>query len=140
MELVVKEYNINHGLNQKLLKKCSYLNDYSKLVGKVKEVLATGLTRRNAISKAVKFCIANGIMEGYLEFHAEEVFNMLVLQWDKDVALQVRFADGYDDGKNNGIETVVLNMLKCGKNFAKIHADTDLPLQRIEELAKTLQN
>ena len=69
---------------------------------------------------------------------------MLNLQWDKDTALQARFDDGFEDGmqigKNSGIEFVALNMLRRGKNFAEIQIDTDLPLKRIEELAKTLQN
>ena len=102
LELIVKSYNINYSFEQKLLQKCDYLNDYSILVFKVKEGLAAGLTRRKAISKAVKDCIANGIMKGYLEFHAEEVFNMLELQWDRTAALQARFDDGYDNGFAEG--------------------------------------
>ena len=82
-----------------MLQKCDYLNDYSILVFKVKEGLAAGLTRRKAISKAVKDCIANGIMKGYLEFHAEEVFNMLELQWDRTAALQARYEEGVGIGR-----------------------------------------
>lgn len=37
LELVVTAYNINYGVRQPLLTKCHYLNDYSILVGKVKE-------------------------------------------------------------------------------------------------------
>ena len=71
LELIVTAYNINFGLEQELLKKCGYLGDYSTLVGKVKEGIKAGPTRRDAISKAVKFCIDNGIMKGFLEFHSE---------------------------------------------------------------------
>ena len=102
LELIVKSYNINYNFEQKLLQKCDYLNDYSILVFKVKEGLAAGLTRRKAISKAVKDCIAKGIMKGYLEFHSEEVFNMLELQWDRTAALQARYEDGFDEGRNEG--------------------------------------
>ena len=100
MELIVTAYNINYGLKQDLLKKCDYLNDYSTLVGKVKEGIAAGLTRREAISNAVKYCLENGIMKGYLEFHSEEVFNMLALQWDKDTALQASYEDGLENGED----------------------------------------
>ena len=72
-------YNINYGLNQPLLEKCSYLSDYSTLVGKVKEGIQFGLARRDAISRAVKFCLDNGFMKGYLEYKSQEVFNMLAL-------------------------------------------------------------
>ena len=140
LELVVTAYNINHGLSQPLLKKCSYLNDYSVLVGKVKEGILSGLSRRIAISNAVKFCIANGIMKGYLEEHSEEVFNMLALEWDKDLALQARFDDGFDSGREKGIESVALNMLNDGESFEKICKFTKLSLERIEELAKNLKS
>ena len=143
LELVVTAYNINHGLNQPLLKRCPYLNEYSLLVGKVKEGLRNGLIRRDAISNAVKFCIANEIMKDYLENHAEEVFNMLALEWKLDDALKARFDDGYEDGleeglqlgQNKGIELVAINMIRRGKSFEEIQADTDLPMKRIEELA-----
>ena len=139
LELIVIAYNINYGLNQSLLAKCNYLNDYSILVGKVKEGIRAGLARRDAIGTAVKFCIANGIMKGYLEELSEEVFNMLALQWDKDSAIKASFDDGFEDGlqvgRNNGIESVALNMLRRGKSFEDIQADTQLSLKRIEELA-----
>ena len=136
LELNVVAYNINHGQEQPLLKKCVYLNDYSILVGKVKEGIAKGLVQREAISQAVKFCLANGIMKGYLENHSEEVFNMLELQWDKDVALQARFQDGF----NNGIENVAVNMIRRGKTFEDIREDTQLSLERIKELANSLKD
>ena len=102
LELVVTAYNINHGLNHTLLKKCNYLNDYCILVSKVKEGIATGLTRRDSISDAVKFCLHNGIMKNYLEFHSEEVFNMLALEWNLNDALQARFNDGLEQGEKQG--------------------------------------
>ena len=144
LELAVTVYNINHSLEQPLLKKCDYLNDYSILVGKVKEGMSQGLTRREAISQAVKYCLANEIMKGYLEKHSEEVFNMLALQWDKDVALQARYDDGFDNGmqagRNDGIESVAVNMIRRGKTFEDIREDTQLSLERIKELANSLKD
>ena len=119
LEFIVKSYNINHCFNHKLLQKCSYLNDYSILVGKFKEGLAAGLTRRKAIGEAVKDCIAKGIMKGYLEFHSEEVFNMLELQWDRNAALQARYEDGRDEGIGIGVNLLaklIDTLIKNGKS------------------------
>ena len=91
LELVVTVFNINYGLSQPLLKNCHYLSDYSTLVSKVKEGIRLGLSRRDAISRAVKFCIEHGIMGNYLIEHSEEVFNMLALEWNMDDTLQARF-------------------------------------------------
>ena len=114
LELIVTAYNINHGLNQPLLQNCLYLENYSILVGKVKEGIKTGLTRRVAIANAVKFCLDNEIMKGYLENHSEEVFNMLELQWDKDSALQASFDDGVESGENR-LAKLIDTLMKNGK-------------------------
>ena len=115
LELVVTAYNINSGLNQSLLKKCSYLDNYSILVGKVKEGIKAGLTRRDAIANAVKFCLSNNIMKGYLEFHSEEVFNMLALQWDKDSAIKASFDDGVETGENRLAKLIDI-LIKNGRS------------------------
>jgi hypothetical protein len=135
LELVVTAFNINYGLSQPLLQKCQYLFDYSTLIGKVKEGIELGLSLRDAISSAVKFCRDNGIMGNYLVEHSEEVFNMLALEWKMDDALQARFEEGRDEG----IESVALNMLRRGKSLDDIHADTNLSLERINELAKNVE-
>ena len=144
LELIVTAFNINFGLPQPLLENCRYLFDYSTLVGKVKEGIRLGLSHRDAISRAVKFCLDNGIMGNYLVEHSEEVFNMLALEWNMDDALAARFEEGRNEGRdegiNVGIESVAINMLRRGKSLDDIHADTNLSLERIKELAKNAQS
>lgn len=130
LELIVSIYNINYGLPQPLLRKCSYLNDYSTLVGKVKEGIILGLPQRDAIRRAVKFCLDHGIMGNYLVEHSEEVFNMLALEWNMNDALQARF----EDGRNEEREAVAIKMLRKGKSFDEVQEFTDLPIQRLEQL------
>ena len=132
LELIVTAYNINRGVGAPLLCKCPYLRDYSTLVGEVKAGLAEGLPLRNAIIRAVKFCLDNGIMGDYLVEHSEEVFNMLALEWNLDDAKQAWF----EDGMEQGIESVAIKMLRRGRPFDEIHEDTGLSLQRIQELAQ----
>ena len=136
LELVVTAFNINYGLPQPLLQHCRYLFDYSTLVGKVKEGIRLGLSRRDAIRRAVKFCLDNGIMGNYLVEHSEEVFNMLALEWNMDDALQARF----DEGRDEGIEEVAVNMIRDGEPLDKILKFTKLSLDRIKELAKNVEN
>ena len=136
LELVVTAFNINCGLPQPLLQKCRYLSDYSTLIGKVKEGIGFGLSLRDAISSAVKFCLDNGIMGNYLVEHSEEVFNMLALEWNMDDALQARF----DEGRDEGIEEVAVNMIRDGEPLDKILKFTKLSLDRIKELAKNVEN
>ena len=131
LELVVSAFNINYGLPQPLLNKCRYLSDYSTLVGKVKEGIRLGLSRRDAIRRAVKFCLDHGIMGNYLIEHSEEVSNMLALEWNMNDALQARF----EDGRNEEREAVAIKLIHMGLNFTDIQKATDLPIQRLEQLA-----
>lgn len=135
LELVVVALNINFGLPQPLLSKCRYLREYSTLVGKVKEGIRAGLTRKEAISRAVKYCLDNGLMKGYLEEKSQEVFNMLALQWEQDKAIRA----SYEDGRDDGIELVALNMLKDGESLDKILRFTKLSMERIKELDDKLK-
>ena len=132
LELVVVAYNINFGLPQTLLAKCQYLRDYSTLVGTVKEGIRLGLTRKDAISRAVKFCLDNGLMKGYMEEKSQEVFNMLALQWEQDKAIRA----SYEDGRDDGIESVALKMIQLGKPLEDILQITDLPIEKIKKLAE----
>lgn len=136
LELVVTAFNINYGLAQPLLKNCHYLSDYSTLVGKVKEGIKLGLSRRDAISRAVKFCLDNAIMGDYLVENSKEVFNMLALEWNMDDALSARFEEGYEDGREEEREAIAINMIRSGMLAEKIHEFTKLSLERIRELEK----
>ena len=140
LELVVTAFNINYGLPQPLLKNCRYLFDYSTLVGKVKEGIRLGFSRRDAISRAVKFCLDNGIMGNYLVEHSEEVFNMLALEWNMDDALQARFDEGRNEGRDEERESIALDMLSEGEPLDKILKFTKLSLERIKELEKSARS
>ncbi|MBQ7456199.1 MAG: Rpn family recombination-promoting nuclease/putative transposase [Desulfovibrio sp.] len=138
LELVVNAFNINYGLPQPLLQKCPYLFDYATLVGRVKEGIRAGLSRREAITRTVTFCIEHGIMGNYLVEHSEEVFNMLTLEWNMDDALQARFDEGFDEGHNLAMDSVARNMLRSGMTFDKIQELTQLSFERIQDLKNTL--
>lgn len=134
LELVVTALNINFGLEQPLLGKCQYLREYSTLIGKVKEGIRAGLTRKEAISRAVKYCLEKGLMKGYLEEKSKEVFNMLALQWEQDKAIRA----SYEDGRDDGIESIALKMIRLGKPLEDILQITDLPLEKIKKLTDKL--
>ena len=134
LELVVTAFNINYGLPQPLFKNCPYLSDYSTLVGKVKEGIRLGLSRRDAIRRAVNFCLDNNIMRDYLLKHSEEVFDMLALEWNLDDAKQAWFEDDLEQGEIFRAEKIAVKMLRKGKPIMEIQELTELPLQRIREL------
>ena len=134
LELVVTSFNINAGLNQPLLQKCRELDDYSTLIGKVKQGLAAGLARRAAIINAVNWCISNGVMSDYLSAKRNEVFTMLDWQWNLDDAKAAWKEEGIEQGKNQRSEEIAVKMLRRGRSIEEIQDITELPLQYIQQL------
>lgn len=113
-------------------------------LAKLMEGIRLGLSRSDAIRRAVKFCLDNGLNERLLEYNSQEVFNMLALEWNMDDALQACFDDGYENGRNEGIsvgiESVVLNFISMGMTVEKVQEATKLPRERIELLAQRFKN
>ena len=137
LELVVHSFNINLNMKADILNKCSYLHEYSTLISYVKFGISQNLSRRDAILCAIQRCIDENVMKNYLLQKREEVFSMLDLQWNFDDAKQAWFEEGHD----NAMISVAINMLREGISFEQIQKFTQLPLDKISELAKlNIQN
>ena len=136
LELIVTSFNINFGLEQPLLKKCSYLNDYSTLVGRVKLGIKNKLSRRQAIIQAIDWCIAHNFMKEYLTEKRNEVFSMLDFQWDLDEAKIAWQKQGENKGRAEERVSIALNMISEGFSLEQIQKLTKLSIEKIKELAK----
>ena len=126
LELIVTAYNINFGLSQPLIEKCSYLHDYSFFVDKVKQGKTNGLTTDKAIKEAVQYCIENGIMGSYLKEHAEEVFRMAIDVWDINEAKHYWKEEGVEEGVLSSLKNLMKNMnlsLEKAMDVLQIYGD-----------------
>ena len=56
---------------------------------------------------------------------------MLALEWNMDDAKQAWFEDGVEQG----IKAVAIKMLRKGKSLEEVAEFTDIPIQRLKELA-----
>ena len=139
LELIVHSFNINLAQNATIVNKCSYLHEYSTLISYVKFGISQNWSRRNSILYAIQRCIDENVMKDYLLQKREEVFSMLDLQWNFDDAKQAWHDEGFEQGISQGIKTgiesVVLNMIRKHKSFEEIADSTDLPIERIQQLA-----
>ena len=63
---------------------------------------------------------------------------MLALEWNLDDAKQAWFEDGLEQGREQGIESVAINMLRSGMAAETIQEFTRLSFERIKELAKVV--
>ena len=97
LELEVRVVNINEGCNSSLVRKCEALSGYVRLVAKIRANNAAGMDLDDAVTKAVRDCIDEGILKEFLENHASEVANMLTAEWNEDIAIEVWKSEGREE-------------------------------------------
>jgi len=134
LELKVQVYNINHGHNTEILKKCETLDNYSFLINKIREYQKNGIKLEEAINNAIEYCIENNILKEYLEKHGSEAYNMIFAEWNWDTALEVAHEEGIEDG----MELAARNALLKGIPVQTVQEITGLSLEKIIELTSTL--
>ena len=115
LELKVQVFNINHGHNSEMLKKCETLDNYSIFIDKIRKNQKTGLKLEEAVNNAIEYCIKNNILKEYLEAHGAEAFNMIFSEWNWDDALEVAREEGSEDTRQ-----YVLEMINQGLTIEEI--------------------
>ena len=104
LEVTAIMLNINHGRNRELMEKCQTLRGYALFFGKVEQYLAQGLTKEEAVTKAVDDCIKEGILRDYLEAHRAEVIGMITKQYTEEEIHQMFFKNGFNEGHDAGFD------------------------------------
>ena len=102
LDLTVTVFNINKGHNKELISKSGILGGYVEFTDRVRKYVDSGLDRSKAITKCVRECIDEGILAEYLEKHGSEVCNMLIQEWDTQLAIQVRAEEAWKKGIAEG--------------------------------------
>ena len=100
LELNVQVYNINYGKASELLEKSKSIYEYSTFIHRANENKAAGMSRSEAVKKAVKDCIAENIMAEYLLKNGSEVENMLYFEWKEEDAIKYAKDEGREEGRN----------------------------------------
>ncbi|MDR1363263.1 MAG: Rpn family recombination-promoting nuclease/putative transposase [Spirochaetaceae bacterium] len=132
LELEVKVYNINKGRNPAIEGRCESLNGYAELVAKARENEKAGMDKAEAVKEAVKHCIREGTLGGFLREHGSEVENMLLTEWNWDDALQVCREESWEDGWEKGIVKGMEKGLLTGKlEIAQKMKSLNMPLEQI---------
>jgi hypothetical protein len=136
LELVVPVYNINHGHNEGIVRRCKTLEGYSVFIGKVRKLEAEGLDQEAAMEGAVKWCINHGVLRGFFEEHGTEVVNMLMAEWKLEDALVVEREEGREEGWERGLEQGhgedIKNLFTFGMSPERISQALKLSLETVQ--------
>lgn len=120
VELTVRMLNINRGHNRQLMEKCRVLEEYSELVGIMREYMLTMKDTQEALNKAIDYCIENGILRDVLLKNRAEVLGMLLEEFDVEKYERTIRLEGREEGIKKGREDALCCMIE-------ILRETDVP-------------
>ena len=122
LELVVTVYNINPGNNEKLLADCPLLGEYMQYVERVR-LYAENMKLFEAVERAVKECIEEGILKNFLTKYRSEAIAVCIFEFDEEKFKKAEREFGREEGIEQGKEQ--------GKNSLR------LLIQRMTEAGDT---
>lgn len=145
LECTATMLNINYGHNQKLMKHCRRLEEYSIFVQCVREYIQSEPSVEDALEKAIDTCINQDVLADFLKKHRAEVTNMILTTYDKDLYEKTLKEDAKEEGREEGLtkgraETrSELNQLTICLLNAKRYNDLEHAAKDIEYQKKLLK-
>lgn len=140
LELRVQILNINSGMNEELKEKCSILKEYMLYVEKVREY-AKSMEFKEAVEKAVEYCIEHNILREFLLKQRAEVIKMSIYEYDEERELRLIRADerelGEEIGEKRGKEIgIKIGREEERKNTEAERQKKEIALKKVEEEKK----
>ena len=89
------------------------------------------MSRKEAIKKAVVYCINQNILKTFLENHKREVVGMLLHEWNLDTAVAFAEERGEAVGEMRRAMKIAKRMKDDGKSIDEIIRMTDLTVDDI---------
>jgi len=134
--------NINYGHNKKLLKQCTILGDYAILISKIREFKQNTEDLKDAITKAIDYCIANDVLKEFLLEHRSEVVDMLRMEYDEAKTMAHIREDSYEEGELAGkkigqelkLIEIVCKKLKKNKSVEQIADELEEEITDIQKI------
>ena len=113
-ELICHVYNINHGYNESLMKKCPILQEYMTFVTYVREYhKQEGYENLEiAINNAIDRCIEDDILRDFLVQNRSEVIKVTQMDYTFDRQITLTREESIEEGEMKCLITLVLKKLK----------------------------
>lgn len=111
LELKVKVYNINYKAHIELLMYSKTLREYSYFIETIREYSKLGCNRDEAIHEAIKKCLKEHVLEGFLRENGSEVVNMLFAEYSVEREMEVVRAEALEEGREEGIRDSIIDLL-----------------------------
>ena len=128
--------NINYDKENKILKSCKPLEQYSLFVDAVRRHIE--LDKNRGFENAIKECIKNDILRDYLQRKSKEVINMLIGEYNYETDIAVQRAEEHEiafaQGSHQRALETARNLLQFGLPVENIATATGLSQEEVEAL------
>ena len=111
--------NINFGKNKKLLEQCQTLKEYAIYVKKVR-TYAKSMKVEEAVDRAVRECINEGILREFLLQNRKEAVEMSIFEYDEEAVFEIVRKDEYEKGLQEGLEKGIEKGIEEGLSLIHI--------------------
>ena len=122
LELIVRVYNINSGMNEKLKDACSVLKEYMIYVDKIRRYNTEETTLEEAVTRAIDECIKENVLKDFLTRNREAVMFTSLYEYDEEKHIKnekkISYEDGVRDGFGQGIKQGIEQGIGQGKSDA----------------------
>ena len=123
LELSAVMLNISGEHNQKLKEACRTLREYSIYTDKVRKYVGE-LELADAVERAIRECIAEGVLKDFLEKHRAEAKEMSIFEYDQEKHMRQEREEAWADGHSAGLAearlSMIIQMLKNGMSAEDI--------------------
>ena len=137
LELEAVMLNISGKNNRKLKDACRTLKDYAIYTDKVREY-AEEMDLADAVERAIRECIAEGVLKDFLEKHRAEAKEMSIFEYDQEKHMRQEreeaWAAGLEEGQEQMLMTLIRKKLAKGKTTGVIAEELEQPEERVRKL------
>lgn len=139
LELEAVMLNVNSGHNKELMEMSHTLWEYAEYTARVREY-AEVMELEEAVERAIKECIQEGILKEFLEKNRAEAKNMSIFEYDQEKHIKQEREEAWEEGRKEGKKAGERDMLlklaekklRKGKTIAEI-------AEELEESEKTIK-
>ncbi len=108
LELTAVMLNISGKHNRKLKEACRTLREYAIYTDKVREY-AEEMDLADAVERAIRECIAEGVLKDFLEKHRAEAKEMSIFEYDQEKHMRQEREDAWEDARLSMIKKMLEN-------------------------------
>lgn len=101
LELSAVMLNISGEHNQKLKEACRTLREYAVYTDKVRKYVEE-MELADAVDRAIRECIAEGVLKDFLEKHKAEAKELSIFEYDQEKHMRQEREEAYNEGVKEG--------------------------------------